>query len=195
MKLKRLAAYIIDILLISILASLLFTLPVFEKDMALNREASNEFIELITSTGSEVIDQARINHISYKLNYSSRITNVIEIAITVIYFGIIQFAAGGMTLGKKLMKIKIKPEKDKELSPGLMFLRSIILYNVIFKLISTIGFIVCKENMALKINSYTNYLTIVMDLIIIGTIIFREDERGLHDLICKTTVVNTKKEK
>ena len=195
MKLKRLAAYIIDILLISILASLLFTLPVFEKDMALNREASNEFIELITSTGSEVIDQARINHISYKLNYSSRITNVIEIAITVIYFGIIQFASGGMTLGKKLMKIKIKPEKDKELSPGLMFLRSIILYNVIFKLISTIGFIVCKENMALKINSYTNYLTIVMDLIIIGTIIFRDDERGLHDLICKTTVVNTKKEK
>lgn len=195
MKLKRLGAYIIDILLVSIIASLIFTLPIFNKDMELNREASNEFVELLTNNGSGVIDQARLNHISYKLNYSSRITNVVEIALTILYFGIIQFALGGVTLGKKLMKIKIKPDKDKELSPGFMFLRSIILYNIIFKLISTIGFIACKETMALKINTYTNYLILLMDIIIIGTIIFRDDERGLHDLICKTTVVDTKKEK
>jgi len=195
MKLKRLFAFIIDSLLVSLIASLFFTLPMFNKDMELNREASNEFIELISSTGSEVLDQEKLNHISYKLNYSSRITNIVEIALTLVYFGIIQFATGGITLGKKLMKIKIEPEKGKELNAGFMFLRSVILYNIIFKLISTIGFIVCKENLALKINSYTNYLTLIMELIIIGTIIFRDDERGLHDLITNTKVVDTKKEK
>ncbi len=194
MKLKRVFAYIIDIILIGIIANLIFTLPMFNKDMELNREASNEFLELIENTGSEILDQTKLNHISYKLNYSSRITNVIEIALTIIYFGIIQFVTGGKTLGKSLMKIKIEPAKGKNLSAGLLFIRSIILYNVIFKITSTIGFIACKENLALKINSYTNYLTIVVELIIIGTIIFRDDERGLHDLISNTKVVEAKKE-
>lgn len=195
MKLKRIFAYLIDIILVGLIASIIFTLPMFNKDMEMNREASEEFIELIQSNGSGLVDTEQFDNIAYKLNYSSRITNIVEIALYLIYFGIIQFATGGKTIGKKLMGIKVEPEKGKELSAGFMFLRAVILHNIIFKIISTTVFITCKQGTAMTINSYTNYCSLIMTIIIIGTIIFRDDERGLHDLICRTKVINTKKEK
>ena len=195
MKLKRIFAYLIDIILVGLIASIIFTLPMFNKDMEMNREASEEFIELIQSNGSGLVDTEQFDNIAYKLNYSSRITNIVEIALYLIYFGIIQFATGGKTIGKKLMGIKVEPEKGKELSAGFMFLRAVILHNIIFKIISTTVFITCKQGAAMTINSYTNYCSLIMAIIIIGTIIFRDDERGLHDLICRTKVINTKKEK
>lgn len=193
MKLKRVAAYIIDILIISVIANLIFSIPVFEHNSNAYLEANKEMTEYIQKADT-TLDMKKLNEITYKVVYASRYLSIIEIALTILYFGVLQFILDGQTIGKKLLKIKIKPEKGKSLNSGLFMLRTIILHNVIFDIISTVSVITLNQNLALKINSYSSYGALLVELIIIGTIIFRDDERGLHDLIANTKVVPLKEE-
>lgn len=195
MKFKRICAYIIDILIVSTIASLIFGLPNFDDSRRGSNEAIDEMFELIKTNGSGEIDAEQISHLSYKTTYYGRYLTIIESALLIVYFGIIQYVTNGQTIGKRLMKLKIKPAEGKTLNPGLMFLRSIILHNVLFKIISVIAVIGCTEKTAMEISNYAGYLSIIVTIAIIGTIIFRNDEKGLHDLICHTEVVSTKKEK
>ena len=45
-----------------------------------------------------------------------------------------------------------------------------------------------------NVSGILNRINMIIIFAIMGTIIFREDERGLHDLLAKTRVVSTKKE-
>ena len=194
MKIKRIAAYLIDILIVSVIANIIFSIPAFEHSNSSYLEANKEMTEYFQKANTN-LDMKELNEITYKVVYASRYLSIIEIAVTILYFGVLQFILDGQTLGKKLLKIKIKPEKGKSLNSGLFMLRTIILHNVIFNLISTISVITLNQDLALNINSYSSYGGLIVELIIIGTIIFREDERGLHDLIANTKVVPLKEEK
>ena len=193
MKIKRLLAYIVDILIVSAIANLLFSLPVFESSNNAYMEANKEMTEYFRDT-TKTLDMTALNEITYKVVYASRYLSIIEIALTILYFGVLQFIMEGQTIGKKLLGIKIKPAEGKTLNPGLFILRAVILHSVIFNIISIVSVISFDQSLALKINSYSSYASLIVELIILGTIIFRNDERGLHDLIANTKVVPLKEE-
>ncbi len=194
MKIKRLLAYIVDILIVSAIANLLFSLPVFESSNNAYMEANKELTEYFRDT-TKTPDMTALNEITYKVVYASRYLSIIEIALTILYFGVLQFIMEGQTIGKKLLGIKIKPAEGKTLNPGLFILRAVILHSVIFNIISIVSVISFDQSLALKINSYSSYASLIVELIILGTIIFRNDERGLHDLIANTKVIPLKEEK
>ena len=195
MKLKRLFAFILDLFIVSLITSIIFSLPVFDKYNSAYTEAGREVLEYFNTIGSGSVDKEVLDNLLYKLTYTSRISSIIELAITILYFGVLQFVMNGQTLGKKLMKIQVQPNKGDTLNPGLFMLRMVILNNIIFNLITTIGLIKFDKATSLTINSYCSYGILIVNLLIIGTIIFRDDERGLHDLIANTKVVPIKKEK
>ena len=98
------------------------------------------------------------------------------------------------SLGKKLQKIRVVPQKDKDLNPHLFMLRSIILTNLIPQIASIWAILTLKEKQWILASEIISNISLTITLTLIIFLIFRNDERSLHDLIYKTKVIEANKE-
>lgn len=192
MKFKRLAAYLFDVIIISIISSLIFT-TVFKQESEEYTKNSQEYIQSIMNTGSGIEEDDYLEETYYKMQKNGQTYTVISVSIQILYFIFLQFFLNGQTIGKKLLKLRVVQEGAKKLDAGLFVLRCLILYSIPIKIID----LICLMNLNMKsyfnVSSILNKINMVIIIAIMGTIIFREDERGLHDIIAKTKVVSTKK--
>ena len=90
------------------------------------------------------------------------------------------------------MKIKVVPIKGNKLNPGLFILRTLLITSIIPNLISVISIFYLSPNTWYNLTGIISQIQEFFFLIILGFMIFRDDERGLHDLICQTKVIDTK---
>lgn len=196
MKLKRILAYIIDFVIASLIASLLFMTPPFEKSYK-NYENhfqvyENKMTELF-SNGSTEIEEKELLHMQYDLNKNSSTLLILNIGTLFVYFGITSFLFNGKTLGKKIMKLQVMSVEKEHLQPFLYIVRTIIITNLIPETIRLVILITCSEKIWTKFSTYIGFFSYFIYFILLITMIIREDERSLHDLLCGTKVISTKK--
>lgn len=192
MKTKRIFAYIVDVLLISVISTLIFQIVFKTSSYQEYEEKTEQYVNELMSSGSTEYTEEDLVNILYDINKVQIPKQIIDFGLTIFYFGILSFIFNGKTLGKKLFKLRVVPLKGKKLNAPLYFLREIILTNSIFSLLSIINISLCGVEKWYLFNSIiTNGRTFVV-LALIGTLIFREDERSLHDVICKTKVIEEK---
>lgn len=192
MKIKRVFAYIIDYGIVYLISALLLMIPVFSYDQEKYLEYYKEY-----TTIPEQITEETINNqytILYKMTKLSKNSLVIEGIVTFTYFGIVAYLLKGQTIGKKAQKIKVVPLEGKELNPHLFMLRSVILTNLIPKIASIIAIITLKEKEWILASGIISNISLTITFTLIAFLIFREDERSLHDIICKTKVIEVNKE-
>lgn len=192
MKIKRVFAYIIDYGIVYLISALLLMIPVFSYDQEKYLEYYKEY-----TTIPEKITEETINNqytILYKMTKLSKNSLVIEGIVTFTYFGIVAYLLKGQTLGKKAQKIKVVPLEGKELNPHLFMLRSVILTNLIPKIASIIAIMTLKEKQWILASGIISNISLTITFTLIAFLIFREDERSLHDIICKTKVIEVNKE-
>ena len=192
MKIKRVFAYIIDYGIVYLISALLLMIPVFSYDQEKYLEYYKEY-----TTIPEKITEETINNqytILYKMTKLSKNSLVIEGIVTFTYFGIVAYLLKGQTLGKKAQKIKVVPLEGKELNPHLFMLRSVILTNLIPKIASLIAIMTLKEKQWILASGIISNISLTITFTLIAFLIFREDERSLHDIICKTKVIEVNKE-
>ena len=192
MKIKRVFAYIIDYGIVYLISALLLMIPVFSYDQEKYLEYYKEY-----TTIPEQITEETINNqytILYKMTKLSKNSLVIEGIVTFTYFGIVAYLLKGQTIGKKAQKIKVVPLEGKELNPHLFMLRSVILTNLIPKIASIIAIMTLKEKQWILASGIISNISQTITFTLIAFIIFREDERSLHDIICKTKVIEVNKE-
>ena len=196
MKIKRIFAYIIDIMIVYLISAIILTIPVFSYDTEKCLDYYIEYTELVIET-EEVTDKIldKQNELMYKMSYLAKNSLVIQAIVSFGYFGITAFLLKGQTLGKKIQKIKVVSADDKELNPHLFILRSIILTNLIPQIASIISIYALKQNTWLVAESIIGNISMVITFSLILVLIFRSDERSLHDLICKTKVIEAKQVK
>ncbi len=192
MKIKRIGAYIIDFALVFFLSSIIFCLPIFKNNYNAYENATLEYVEYITELGSSDPDQDIELDLIHNLSKQGQPLTIINCGLLLLYFGIFAYINKGQTLGKKIFKIKVVSQNSDKLNPNLFMLRAIILTNLIPKIVSIIALATLSKTNWLMVENLTSSISTTMLFLMVGFMIFREDERSLHDCITKTEVIETK---
>ena len=194
MKIKRVFAYIIDMLIVYLISAIILAIPAINYDTEEYMNYYKEYTEIITSTEEttdEVIEKQ--NELTYKMTYLAKNSLVIQAITTFGYFGIAAYLMKGQTIGKKLQRIKVVSNDDKEMNQHLFILRSVILTNLIPQIASIIAIFTLKQNNWIIAETIIGNISLVISFALILVLIFRTDERSLHDIICKTKVIEVPK--
>ena len=193
---KRLGALILDMIIVSIVVSML--------TFFVN---NNSNYEKLTKEYNDVMEQAmdkktspkeykkllsKASDISYDLSKQTVVVSFVSLTIYILYFIVFQFYNKGQTIGKKLMKIKIESNDGKDLTMNQLAVRSLIINSILANLI-LLAVIILGSKDVYFVSSTT--VSMIQYIIIFTTaimILFRKDKRGLHDVITNTKVINEK---
>lgn len=189
---KRITAYLIDMLIVTLISSFIYTLPFFTS----NQEEYLNNYEKYTKTYTEFIkgnkkEEDLINS-EYKMIKSSSTILIIRVGVVIMYFSIIPYFKKGQTLGKKINKIRITSNKKEEIKPGTYFLRGLISSVAIFDIISLFILILCKRPIYLISSTLISYLTTLFYITSFICILANKEKRSLHDLLLNTKIIETK---
>lgn len=187
---KRLMAYIIDVMIVSLIFSFL---TIFIKESSNLVNLNNELNTISenylnqTITMSEYINQ--VASTQYLINREMFLQNLFSLVLMMGYFIILPYYYNGQTLGKKLMKIKIIKENGK-LGINDLVLRGLIANGILVTLIELSLTFLLKDTpyfIAISIFDFIQFLLVIISTFMI---LYRKDKKSLHDLVCKTLVVD-----
>ncbi|MGN1000482.1 MAG: RDD family protein [Bacilli bacterium] len=188
---RRVIAYLIDFFIISALVSLVtMFVPVDNSTESLYKDLEQLNTDLSENKIESKEYYEKVIEINYYISKDNVIVDLISIVIYILYFVVYQVYNNGQTLGKKLLKIKLKKSKDSVLTMDTLLIRSLILYGIGFNIINLILILFLKKDTFIGVNTILGYTQYAIIIIIIFMVIFRKDGRGLHDVISGTVVVN-----
>ena len=195
--LKRIMAYVIDILIVSICMTPLLNWSVINPYIDEYTENYTEYTELLEQANAGDIDpedaeyEEKIIDLNYQINKYKVVSSSISAGSLLLYFALLQWALKGQTIGKKIMKIKVVANReDKKLNIGNYILRSLILNNIIFTIVLIVGVYLFKEDGYYNLSMIVSYLQLLVMSIIMLMIVLRKDFRGLHDIVAGTKVID-----
>lgn len=186
---KRLVAYFIDILFISMIVSLITTgISTTKQEKILEKQ-----YEIIEKYGEEQITLDEYNKelglISYDLQKANLIPSTITLVLSVAYFIVFQYLNKGQTLGKKMLRLRVQ-EKGEPPRLKSIIIRTIIINNILSMFLAITLIYVLSRN-----NYYSVYgiISTVESVFIFASailILYRKDKLGLHDIIAHTQVID-----
>ena len=195
--LKRVMAYIIDVLIFSIVLTPIINWSVINPYIDEYTENYSEYTELVEQANAGEIDtetdeyKDKIVDLNYNINKYKVISSSISVVGFLLYFAVLQWALKGQTIGKKIMKIRVVANnEDKKLNVGNYILRSLILNNIIFSIILIIGVYIFKAPGYYTLSMVISYLQLLVMSLIMLMVVLRKDFRGLHDFVAGTKVID-----
>ena len=195
--LKRVMAYIIDVLIFSIVLTPIINWSVINPYIDEYTENYSEYTELVEQANAGEIDtetdeyKDKIVDLNYNINKYKVISSSISVVGFLLYFAVLQWALKGQTIGKKIMKIRVVANnEDKKLNVGNYILRSLILNNIIFSIILIIGLYIFKAPGYYTLSMVVSYLQLLVMSLIMLMVVLRKDYRGLHDFVAGTKVID-----
>lgn len=194
--LKRSVAYLIDIILVALLATAISMVFI---DNTKYQGRTEELMSLTKNftegkiTKEEYSEQ--FDTLNYYLTKEGVGTTIVNCSVAIVYYVILCYFCHGITLGKYLMKLQIVSANDKELNIGHYLLRGLFVNLILSNLVSIICVYTMNKDTFISIYpKASNVLTIFL-LVTLLFMMYRNDGRGLHDLISNTKVISTKEPK
>ena len=187
---QRIFAFLIDLVLISMITSLItLFVPVNDTATKLYEEQNRVLEDYIDGSVSmeEYVNQ--MVDLSYDVSRQTVIVSIVTIVVTLLYYVVYPCYNNGQSFGKKLMKIRIKKVNDSDLSMNDLLVRGMINNSIFVNIINVIFVLFLSKNIFLGASSLVSsvqYLVLIISLIMIA---FTKNARGLHDLAAKTEVV------
>ncbi len=187
---QRLAAFLLDIFIVSMIASLLsYPFLDLESIDKLN-ESSTQVVEDYMSQKigiGEYTDESL--SISYEMARKQGIHSLVTIFLNILYFVVFQVKNDGQTIGKRLLRIKVSSQDGKSLGMNQMIFRSLIINSIFIDMVSFGILLFTNET----IYFYGAGILGMIQLTIIAVsgfmIMFGQKRQGIHDLIAHTDVV------
>lgn len=184
--LERIGAYFIDILIISILVSIVtYTIP--HQDSSLNEEL--ETLAEKATNGELTRDEymKEYQNLLYKSQLEMTEDNTFSLLITVAYLVIFQYLNKGKTIGKKLIGIKIIDKKGNNPDIIKKIIRSLFPFGIMSTSINLIMLKIATKSQFLS--TYYILGTIETLFIMVSLFLIYNKKIALHDLIARTNVV------
>ena len=212
---KRLIAYMIDILLVSLLSTFITSNSYINKDYKEYTKVADKYEEVyeeyvdsieglkekledekITQDKydkkeeklSSTFDKKSVNY-NYKLIKLSTISTTISILVILLYFVVIQYYFNGQTIGKKIMKLRVVSNNDKKLNIFNYLIRSLILNEVLINGLSVVMVLVLSKSNYLIYNEIIYVINYVLEMALIFMVVFDKNNRGIHDYVANTKVI------
>ena len=188
---KRLFAYIIDVIIVSVIASIFIDIPMLNPYVEKYVELSESILGIYAGTSS--IENVDLIKLQYEFIYYSFYASLIILVVKVLYFIVFQYFNKGQTIGKALLKIRLVSEKGKLKFHQVLF-TSLIVCNILTSAVNL--FVLRNLNMDtyLTVSNVISYIEIIIAVTVVIMINMRKDGKGLHDLLTKTKVVYVEKE-
>ncbi len=188
---KRFFAYIIDIFIVLVIANLItMFIPISEKTQDYYKELQTTQKKMY----DKEIDVKEYTDIvledNYNISKGTVLISLTSIIIYILYFVVYQVYNNGQTVGKKLMKIKVKSITDESLSINTMLFRALIIYGIATNIINLILILLLKKELYLSISNTISIIQSLIVIISVFMILISKQKRGIHDIITKTEVVN-----
>jgi len=193
---RRVVAYIIDIIFVTLLATAISMVFI---DNTNYQKTTEELRDLARKYSEKEITIEEFNEQSETLNYymakESVGTTIINCGVAIIYYVVLCYYCHGITLGKYIMKLRLVSANDKELNIGNYLIRALFVDLILSNIIN----IICVYSMNEEtFKAIYPKLSSVLSIFLLATILFimyREDGRGLHDLMSNTKVISFKANK
>lgn len=190
---KRIGAYAIDYLFIFLLLTMLSQIRFLNPTYDLYMDNYDKYLDIMDNVSSEnvldIINDSEYQEVNYNLSKYSVSVSITSIILYLAYFVGFQKWNKNQTLGKKLFNISVKNKKDDgNPSWGQMFLRTIILYNILFEIFLIISLYIFNASEYIVVSNIITILAAIVFYANVFFIIFRKDNAGIHDLIAKTKV-------
>lgn len=187
---RRICAYAIDYIFIILLSTMVsgirFLNPSYDNYVSAYDEYATMY-EKIADGDLELVNSNEFKDIYYNLDKYSVSVSISTIVIYLLYFVGFQKWNHNQTLGKKAFNIAVT-SKNEKVTVWQMLLRSIIIYNIIFEVLSLLSLWIFDANTYLYIDMALTFIAGIFFYINGGIVIFSKKHLGIHDIICKTEV-------
>ena len=190
---KRVIAYIIDLLVVTLLAGILTIILTntesYDRDTRRILELTQK-LATEESSNEEYINELR--DLNYSLTSNSVNVTIITISVSIIYYVIMSYFCHGITLGKYMMKLRIVSANDKELNIFNYLVRALIINNILSDAVTITLVKLLPKQSFINISDKISNVFLLLLIVSIILIMYREDGRGLHDLLGNTKIINIK---
>lgn len=191
---RRILAFMLDFLLVSMLSGVIavFVTNEIDYDETYGRiynvtKAYSEKELTIDEYNNEVMD------INYDINQKTVSVTIVTVAVSILYYIVFAYACDGQTLGKKIVKIKVVSKSNEKASISSLMIRSMLIDMILVNALNVILILTLSKENYISIYDIVNYAS---SFILLGSAIFmmyRDDGKGIHDLVAGTVVVNCNK--
>ena len=185
---KRVLAYLIDIILVSIVATLI-ALPFRTESV---KKVDNQIVEVTQKALQGKIKAeaytVQLNELAYQKAKLDGISNIIVILISVLNFIVYQGITKGQTIGKKLLKIKIVKINGNELTFNDLIFRNLLNNFIFFDILLAVFALIGRKTYIYGYKSI-NIIETILIIVSVFMIVIRKDGRSIMDLLTNTMVV------
>lgn len=185
----RLTAYIIDVIIISLITSIIFTsIPTNNKELEKQLSSLQDEVLSNNITYEEFVDEYQ--DLYYKNKKDTMTQSAITLTITIAYFVIFQYMNKGQTIGKKILHLRVvdnNTEKPLSIFKGLI--RSLLIWNILSGTLGIVLIYILNKESYITSNLIISYLESIFIFITAMFTLYRKDNRGLHDIIINSKVI------
>lgn len=189
---KRLCAYLIDIFVVSLLASLIVVPFIDAKSVD---KLDKNMVEVTEAYLNNEIDEMTFLNESESINYQlAKLTGTltfVTIIIKMLYFIVFQLYNKGQTLGKSMFGIRVQ-SNDLELTANQMILRTFIIDSIFYSVVGFALMIFASSSAYFYGSLLFEIIQSIIMIICACMVMFRKDKRGLHDIVSRTSVIEVK---
>ena len=188
---KRICAFIIDIMIVNILVSVIGVfIPVSDNISNLNTELVTANEQYLNKEIDESTYLSVVYNVEYDLEKETIPISIISAVVSLLYFVVLPFYKKGQTLGKRMFNLKIVKSNNGVLEMNDLVIRAFINNGSFISLAKLLLICVIKEPKRMVISgvilAYIQFAVWIVSLIMI---IFTNKKQGIHGIISKTEVV------
>lgn len=188
---RRFCAYLMDTMVIVLISSLFVKIEFINPNYDEYQKVYEDYIEYTSNIENleNIVSDNTLTDFSYKLAKTGVATSIISLVVTTLYFVGFQYLNRGQTLGKKVFKIKVVDGDNKRVKFYQLLVRSLLINSILTSFVSILAVSFLSKVAYFRVSQFTQLFDVTVLCTSFILMMFREDGKGLHDLLIGTRVV------